>query len=148
MIEKPDKRLISGGRVICQCSLILPKDNPFANYKAQRSGYIVLNVRGANLYLGIQFTPENVAQAFPPDEYALIKKLTLFDDEGHEVVVGDINVRFLKFTDGSKVTGMVLRFVNTSEEQLDLLNSLVDIFPLVEGPEEDAIPAEKLEQLL
>ena len=144
MSNNKNRRLVSGDRVLCKCSMLLPSLNPFAGIKISRSGYMVLNVRGGSLYLAQQLNEQSVASIFPPDKTSLIKQLTLYPDNGSAILLGDMNVRYLKMTDGLKYVGLVLRFVNISEEQLDILIGLPDYFPLVSGDEESVIAGIKL----
>lgn len=146
-VAKRNRRQVSGDRVLCRCSLELPKHDPFSNYRASCEGFIVLNVRGGSLYLAHQFNEDSVRQAFPPDKASLIKDFKLYQKEGTPIPIGDLHVRFLKFKQGLELTGLVLRFVNLTDAQMDLLNGLTSHFPIVTGSEETAIPQDALHRM-
>jgi hypothetical protein len=46
-----DKRAISGDRVVCACSMQLPKLDPFKPLNIHRKGYLILNIRSCLLHL-------------------------------------------------------------------------------------------------
>lgn len=144
MSEQRNRRLISGERVVCRCSLELPKLDPFSNHQARHAGFMVLNVRGGSLYLTQAFTDPGARRAFPDDPRSVIRKLTLYPRDGEPVLIGDIRVRYLKLIDRGEAVGLVLRFVNTTEHQLDLLNGLPSIFPAVTDDEASSIPLGEL----
>jgi len=134
-----NNRLISGNRVICQCSLELPKVDAFSNIKTDRQGYLAFNTRGGALYMGQQFTPLTINKIFNGDEPATLKQFVLYPPDAPAVKLGEIDARFLHFTEGKKFIGMVIRFVGLSEIQLDRLNTLCDSLPPMEDREELAL---------
>lgn len=86
---------------------------------------------------------------FPRDTPSQLKCLTLFaegDGDGSDdpVLIGDLGARLLKLAEDREPPGLVLRFVDLSESQLDLLDGLPARFPIVEGPEQESIPAHRL----
>lgn len=133
--ETPNKRAISGNRVICACSMQLPKVNAFNQLKIHRKGYLVFNARGGALYLSPQFDESNVTQLFNPGQAGVIKNFKLHPRGKAEVVIGQISARFLFFTQTQAMPGMVMRFGNLSEWQLEMLNTLMIKLPKV-GPDE------------
>lgn len=135
-----DRRLVSGERVLCRCSLDLPRHDPFSPYRERCAGYIVMNVRGGSLYLPVPLGEREIAQIFPSGGAAPVKRFTLYPDEGEPILVGDLRARYLKTREGRRLRGHVLRFVGLDETQLELLNGLPSRFPLVSGDEESAIP--------
>jgi len=128
------------------CSLELPKIDPFSAIKADRDGFIILNVRGCSLYLGQQFTVASIKTIFPDDKPRLLKRLTLMPADGNPIVIGNIHARFLQFNDVKPLPGMVLRFVDVTEDQMQLLNDIQDILPSFKDAEEDAVPWEELQK--
>lgn len=134
-----NNRLISGNRVICRCTLELPKVDAFSNFQTDRQGYLSFNTRGGALYMGQQFTPLSINKVFNGDEASTLKNVVLYPPELPEVRLGQLNARFLHFTQGQKFIGLVIRFVGLSEMQLDCLNTLCDTLPSVEGSEEVAL---------
>lgn len=142
--EARDRRQVSGVRVLCRCSLELPKLDPFSAYRARREGFMVLNVRGGSLYLAHPFTEEGARRAFPPERAVTVKHFTLHPEEGGPIELGRVDVRYLKTVRGRELTGLVLRFVGLDERQIDLLNALRERCPAVTGDEEEAVPKEAL----
>ena len=143
--KKLDKRAISGDRVVCACSMQLPKIDPFNQLKIHRKGYLIFNTRGGAFYISQQFTEETVTQLFLPGETGLIKNFKLHPRGGSEISLGQVHARFLYFTDTQPLPGMVLRFANLSEQQLELLNKLTNELPKI-GPSEKAFIANALKR--
>jgi len=86
-----------------------------------------------------QFTPLTINKVFNGDEPATLKKFVLYPPDAPEVRFGQVDARFLHFTQGKKFIGMVMRFVGLTEAQLDKLNTLCETLDPVEGSEEVAI---------
>ena len=108
---------------------------------------MVVNVRGGSLYLAEQLTDMHAKKVFPPGKTSTIKKFTLYPPNEPEILIGDINARYLRLVDGVSASGLILRFVNPTDIQLDLLNSVLTLCPTVEGEEEQAIPLNELRLL-
>jgi len=140
MSENKNRRLISGQRAVCNCALELPKTDPFSSYKSVRNGVLVMNVRGGCLYLADQFTESSIVKVFPPDQSSIIKNIKLYPSEGSLIDLGHISVRYLNLSKRSKLVGVVLKFVNLSEEQMDTLNDLGEYFPIAGANEEASVP--------
>ena len=140
MAESRNRRLVSGQRVVCACSLELPKSDPFLVYKASRKGVFVLNVRGGSLYLADQFTERSIAKVFPSDQSSVIKNIKLYPKDAPIVELGDISVRYLKLTQDSKMVGVVVRFTNLTDGQIDILNDLPKHFPIAGSDEVASVP--------
>lgn len=139
MMENKNRRLISGSRVLCPCSLDLPKLDPFSAFKASRKGIIAINVRGGSLYLNEQLTEAHARNIFPADTKSTIRNFILYPPDNPEIRLGEIHVRYLRLTDAAKLSGLILRFVGLSENQLDQLNNLLTLCPTFEGDEEQAV---------
>lgn len=144
ILESQNRRLVSGQRVVCSCTLELPKTNPFSAYKAVREGVIVLNVRGGSLYLADQFTDTSIVKVFPPDHSSTIKNIKLYAATGPVVDLGNVEVRYLKLNRRTRMTGIVVKFVNLSDAQMDKLNALGELFPEAGADEEASIPLESV----
>lgn len=134
--------MISGQRVVCSVSLDLPKTDPFSAYKASRSGVFVMNVRGGSLYLADQFTETSIVKVFPPDQSSVIKNIKLYPKDSPVVDLGDIAARYLKLCKRSKMAGIVVKFVNLTDTQIDILNDLGSKFPVAGVDEGASIPLE------
>jgi len=134
---KLDKRAISGQRVICICSMQLPKVDAFSQLRTHRKGLLIFNIRGGALYLSDQFTEDSIPLMFNPGEPGIIKNFKLYPRNRPVINVGDIAARFLKFTNSTTYPGLVMRFGNLSEEQLIILDGLVNELPKVGGDEKN-----------
>lgn len=124
-----DRRKISGNRVICMCSVEMPKLDPFNNYSNVQKGPFVFNVRGGSLYTWTHYTDKSIADIFPPDKPAHLRNLQLFPVDQPVISLGDIKARFLRFDGEHNSQGLILRFVHLSEGQLDKLNELTAALP-------------------
>lgn len=123
--------------MLCRCSLDLPKVDPFNAVKVHRTGYVVFNTRGCSLYVTPQFTEKSVGKLFHGDKPGTIKNFMLFPEAADVIKLGNVNARFLHFTKGARLKGMVLRFVNLSEIQLDTINQLSTTLPMATGDTEE-----------
>ncbi len=81
------------------------------------------------MYLPNQFTERTIGSIFVKGKPGLVTDIILFPQESPEIRLGAINARFLRFTGHAPEVGMVLRFVNLSEEQLCAINQLIDQSP-------------------
>jgi hypothetical protein len=123
-LAKPDKRFISGDRVICACSLQFPKIDCFSPIQTSHEGCLVFNLRGGAFYTKDQFCDDTVTKIFNPGELGLIKRITLYPKDQSPISLGDIHARFLKFTGPKSRQGMVLRFAKLSDSQINTFNEL------------------------
>jgi len=137
--SEPNKRAISGDRVVCKCSMQLPKTDTFNQLKIHRNGVLIFNTRGGAFYLSDQFTEENIHELFEPGQSGVIKNFKLYPPGGAEVSIGQISARFLYFTNTHPFKGMVLRFGKVSERQLKQLNELTQTLTKVGPSEQDFI---------
>ncbi|WP_297186211.1 hypothetical protein [uncultured Porticoccus sp.] len=140
--ENRDKRKFSGNRVIGRCEITLKNLDPFSFYEDTRSGYMVLNIRGACLYLNEGVTEKVLEKIFPDGKNTVFKEIRLFSDLDEEMVIKNIKAAFLRIRRGKKRAGIVIRFTDISEEHLDKLSNLINRLPSIEGDEEAALPSE------
>jgi hypothetical protein len=61
---------------------------------------------------------------------------------GKKILIKNIKVKFLKKKEGGDRQGVVFRFVDISEEHLDILLRLTEVLPAVGSQEEMSIPAQ------
>lgn len=134
-----NRRLVSGKRVICYSSMILPKVNHFSSVKPLRDGPLVFNVRGCAFYCLPQYNQKTINDVFKSDQPGVIKDFRLFPQGGQPINLENVSARFVRFTNSQKHVGMVLRFVNLNEIQLDTLFSLTESLPEVSSDEEQQI---------
>ena len=135
-----DKRKFSGNRVIAECTVVLPVVNPFAHQSNVKQGHLVLNIRGGCLYLPERFDDEGIDRIFPDGRATVFKTLTLLPKDKPEIVITDIKVSFVRLRKDQNREGIVFRFVDISEEHLDILDSLRYKLPAIGSNEESSVP--------
>ena len=94
---------------------------------------MLLNVRGCALYLPNQYTELSIVKLFASGKPGVITELKLQPENLPEVNLVEVSARFLRFTGNEPEVGMVLRFVNLSESQMDAINNLVELLPPVKA---------------
>lgn len=100
-----------------------------------------LNVRGGIFYLNEVITKNNFEKMFPDGVTAVFKELKLISDTGKKVLIKNIKVMFIKKKEGGDRQGLVFRFLDISEEHLDILFTLSDVLPVLGTQEHMSIPA-------
>jgi len=100
-----------------------------------------LNVRGGIFYLNEVITNNNFEKMFPDGNTAVFKELKLISDSGKKILIKKIKVMFVKKKDGGDRQGLVFRFVDISEEHLDVLLKLSDVLPALGTQEDMSIPS-------
>lgn len=100
-----------------------------------------LNVRGGIFYLNDVITKNNLEKMFPDGNAAVFKELKLISDSGKKIIIKKIKVMFVKKKEGADRQGLVFRFVDLSEEHLDLLLKLGDVLPALGAQEAMFIPS-------
>ncbi len=138
-VAKPDKRFISGNRVVCACSLQFPKVDCFSPIQTFHEGYLIFNLRGGSFYTRDQFSEHTVNQVFKPGELGLVKRFTLYPEDESSISIGDIHARFLHFVGPATRRGMVLRFAKLSDAQIETFNKLTQELEPCGENEQDSI---------
>lgn len=128
VIEKAalDRRKISGERVSCRCQFTLTNLDPFIHCKKQTSGVMVLNVRGCCVYPKNGLSLGDTKTMFPESQPLNIKKLVLTGEDGHEFTLQNLSIQRVRMLQDDHGDGIILKFINLSEQQLDLLNKVVN----------------------
>ncbi len=139
-----DKRKFSGNRVLAECEIVLKPDDPFAHFGNEKNGYIVLNVRGGCLYFPERFTENNITEIFPDGKTAVFGKMTLSAGNKPKIIVDNIKVAFLRIRKEKNREGIVFRFIDISEEHLDILDDLQHKLPGIGTNEESSVPFEEI----
>lgn len=103
---------------------------------------MVLNIRGGCLYLNEGVSEKVLEKIFPDGKNTVFKEIRLFSGLNDVVVIKNIKAAFFRIRRGKKRAGIVVRFIDISEEHLDELTSLISRLPLIEGDEEAALPSE------
>ena len=100
-----------------------------------------LSVRGGIFYLNDVITNNNFEKMFPDGNTAIFKELKLISGSGKKILIKKIKVMFVKKKEGTDRQGLVFRFVDLSEEHLDILLKLSDILPALGAQEDVSIPS-------
>ncbi len=119
-----NRRKVSGERVACRCEFTLPSTDPFIHCKVQTKGLMILNVRGCCVYPEEVLSLEDTKKTFPEARLLTLKKIVLTGEDDQEFVLENLSIRRVRLVTDEHGDGIILRFVNLTEEQLDLLVSL------------------------
>jgi hypothetical protein len=144
MSSATDKRKFSGNRVLAECEIILKSDNPFAHFGNVKNGYVVLNVRGGCLYFPERFSENEIVKIFQDGKVAVFEKITLSAGNRPKIIIEDVKVAFLRLRKGKNREGIVFRFIDISEQQLDTLYSLLHKLPVIGANEECSVPFDEV----
>ena len=136
----PDKRRFSGARVLARCEVLFRKDDPFATWNPAKTGHVALNVRGGCLYLGEYYDEQNIEKLFPDNGSGTFERLTLSADNWPDIVLENVKVVFLRLRKEDRREGIVFRFVDITEQQLDLLDDLTSSLPNIGACEQTSVP--------
>lgn len=145
--KSSDQRKFSGDRVVARCEVVMESNDPFSLWDNVKTGHMVLNVRGGCLYLDAHVDELTVEKIFPYDGSGKFIKLTLSADNRPDVVLENLQVSYQRLRLEANREGIVFRFVDITEKQLDLLGSLGDRLPKIGNREVASVPFEKLFKL-
>jgi|GEM_PF-3919245 len=123
-----DRRKISGARVTCTCEFILPNPDPFMHAKMLISGVIVLNVRGCCVYPEQKMSIEEIKAKVPVDKSLNITNFSVTGEDGQKFIMGELSIRRVRLLCDEHGQGVILRFSNMSEKQIDKLNHISAIY--------------------
>lgn len=121
-----DRRKVSGERVSCQCEFILPSADPFNQHSIKTLGTMVLNVRGCGLYLQQPLEAEDIKRIFPETRLVILKKILLTGSDSQKFSITNLSIRRVRLVTDEMGLGIVMRFVNLNENQLDILCEICD----------------------
>jgi hypothetical protein len=139
-----DKRKFSGQRVLARCKITLPIFDPFSNASNLKAGYLVFNMRGGCLYLGEHIHSKNIQKIFPEDDTVTLKELILSSNHTADIAVQNLTIKFLRLKELDDREGIVFRFVDLTERQVDILYKAQELMPEITGREESSVPFEKV----
>ncbi|MEH6616424.1 MAG: hypothetical protein V7699_01150 [Porticoccus sp.] len=139
-----DKRKFSGNRVLAECEVVLPRTDPFSHYDNVKKGYMVLNIRGGCLYLSEHFTEDNIVKIFPNGESTVFEKITLTAGNKPKIIIENIKASLIRLRQEENREGIVFRFVDISEEHLDILDNLQYKLPAIGSNEETSVPFDEV----
>lgn len=139
-----DKRKFSGQRVLARCKITLPIFDPFSNASNLKAGYLVFNMRGGCLYLGEHIHSKNIKKIFPDDYTVALKELHLSSNHTADIAVQNLTIKFLRLKELDDREGIVFRFVDLTEQQVDILYKAQELLPAITGREESCVPFEEV----
>jgi len=119
-----DRRKISGERVTCKCEFILPNPDPFMHAKMLITGVIVLNVRGCCVYPEQAMSVEEIKAKVPIDKSLEINNFSITGNDDQKFIMGELSIRRVRLLCDEHGQGVILRFSNLSEKQIDKLNHI------------------------
>ena len=126
--DAPDRRKVSGERVTCKCEFVLPNPDPFMHAKMLITGVIELNVRGCCVYPNQVMSVEEIKRKVPESKALTISKFIVSGDDGQRFSVGDVAVRRVRLVSDEHGQGVIMRFVNLTERQLDTIICITDAY--------------------
>ncbi len=132
MNKKPvNRRSVGGQRVSANCKVLLTSVDPFDHYnRSVKSGSIVFNMRGGCLYFSEHIFEQNINRIFPNGSTAIFKRLALTCSDNSEFTIENIKVKYIRYKNEGSRAGVVFRWLEFSEEQLDSLEMLQNILPV------------------
>lgn len=116
-----DRRKVSGERVSVQCTFSLANPDPFKYSRIHTRGLMILNVRGCCVYPKETLSFEDTKKAFPEASVLNVKRMVLTGSDGKAFDIPNLSIRRVRLTKDEHGDGIILRFVNLSDEQLDTL---------------------------
>ncbi len=128
--KQVNRRSVGGQRVTAKCKVLLTSVDPFDHFnRSVKSGSVVFNVRGGCLYFYEHIFEQNINRIFPNGSSAIFKKLSLTCGDNSEFTIENIKVKYIRYKNEKSRAGVVFRFLDFSEEQLDSLEMLQNILP-------------------
>jgi len=121
---KRDRRKISGERVACHCEFTLADPDPFKHCKVHIRGLIILNVRGCGIYPEQALSFDDTKRTFPESRLLTIKELKIKGPDDQPYSLPNLSIRRVRLVNDENGDGIILRFVNLTEQQLDTLVSI------------------------
>lgn len=125
----PDRRKLGGERVSCACVFTLPNTDPDSEGKGLVSGSMVFNTRGCSLYLEPGLTSDETKNIFPEYRLVVLTDLVFSTVGSSKIGLHKLNVRRIRLISDERGPGIVLRFVNLTEQQLGILTSIIYAHP-------------------
>lgn len=131
LIEPKDRRKIGGQRTVCYCEFSSPNPDPFKSHSLPMQGLMKLNVRGCSVYpknnISLEYmTAETLKEWFIGNRLT-IKAMKLMSKDGTHYTISDLGIKGLRFVKDKNGQGIVFKFVNLSERQLDQLLEFMTI---------------------
>jgi len=125
-----NRRGIGGNRVIAEFSLKLLSCTPV---KSLITGSIIFNARGACLYIPNGFNRNVRSLVFRGEEIINVAELVM-THEGKQVgLFKNLEIKMLGEKHKDADSGLLVKFINLSESQLEKFNSLIDELPVAES---------------
>ena len=140
--NQKNRRLVGGQRVSAKCKVLLTSVDPFDHFnRSVKSGSIVFNVRGGCLYFSEHIFEQNINRIFPNGSTAIFKRLTLVCSDNSEFTIENIKAKYIRYKKEENRAGVVFRFLDFSEKQLDSLELLQKLLPEYVSKTVEATPS-------
>lgn len=137
---KRDHRKIGGNRVSTVFSMVVANPDPFNSYADKFSGTIVFNARGGCMFIDSEGPLKAHARIFSDGPVAILESLELDIPEQKPCVIKKIRIKNARQKTIGGRNGIVFKFFQTSEVQMDQLNGLVEQLPPVASDTEVVSP--------
>ncbi|MEM7256869.1 MAG: hypothetical protein AAF404_05720 [Pseudomonadota bacterium] len=137
---KRDQRTIGGPRVASSFKLAVKNPDPFSVHKDSFAGIIVFNVRGGCLFIENAELSQAQKRIFSEGPVALLSSLDLETADGQRCSLRKIKIKLSREKDLEDLHGIVFKFVQTSEDQMELLNVLTEKLPHIDSDNEILVP--------
>lgn len=128
-----DFRKIGGNRVTTAFNMVVANPDPFNTFSDRFSGTIVFNVRGGCLFIDNAGPLKAYTRIFGDGPVATLDLLELKIPNQDPAVIKKVKIKNARQKEVGGQEGIVFRFLQTDEKQLDLLNELVADLPNAES---------------
>lgn len=137
---KRDQRKIGGPRVSAPFKMIVTNPDPFSVHTDKFTGVVVFNVRGGCLFVDNAELSQARSRIFREGPVAALATLDLTTPDEHTCSLQKIKIKLSREKDLDGHPGIVFKFLQSSEQHIDLLNLLTERLPHVDSDIEALIP--------
>lgn len=127
---------MGGNRVIAQFLIKPDKPNAFVEATDKFSGTLVFNSRGGCLFIKNGLNNNAKSRMFRTDDTIHIQGLQLSEDDKTIALLTDFNVTLLGEKSKGSDIGIIVKFTNFSESQIEEINLLLEKLPKVSSDSE------------
>ena len=112
--------------------MVVDNPDPFSVHTDKFNGIIIFNVRGGCLFIDDAELAQATSRMFSESDTALINSLDLTMPDGQTCSLRKIKMKLSREKQVQGHPGIVFKFVQCSEQQIDLLNLLTNKLPHVD----------------
>jgi len=124
-----DQRKIGGTRVAAAFRMDVANQDPFKPFADKFYGTLVVNARGGYLHLTNHNAKQAESRIFADGPVATLSKLEIDVPEEPCCLLKNIKIKVIGTKGTKEQNGIVFKFVQLTDIQLDQLNSLKDKLP-------------------